>query len=103
MASLTKSISSLEVSPNLSYKPEEQKKQTFMAFFTVRHYLSDPDDVPKHVFSDFLPIHIYYDTTFKIVEAKQSSLSSYAPAQIDSILSAPPPWNLHIDRPVEIL
>ena len=70
-----------------------------MALSTVRHHLSDPDDVPKHKFSDLLPIYILYNTSFNILKAQYGSLPSNS--QIDSMLSAPPPWNLHVDRPVE--
>jgi len=97
-ASLTKSISSLEVSCNVSYKPEQQKqkKQNFLALSKVAHSSSDPEDVPEHIFSDLLPVHILYNTPFNIIlNTQHSSLPSNS--QIDSILSAPPPWNLHVD------
>jgi hypothetical protein len=92
--SLTKSISSLKVD-----NPKQQVAKKFMALSTPRcQSLELNDDMPKHVFKDLSPIQISQNT-FDTLKPQHTSIPS--DPEIDSMLSAPPPWKLQGDRPVD--
>jgi hypothetical protein len=83
----------------MSDKSKQQVAKRFMASSTARsHALEIDDDVLKHVFTDLLPIHVSHNTFLNTLEAQHTPMPS--DPQTDSMLSAPPPWKLHADRPV---
>jgi hypothetical protein len=78
-------------------KLEQQVAQRFIAPSFLRpHKLNLGDDVPKYMFHDLLPIHISYNATLESLQVQHTYLPT--DLQGDSILSAPPPWQLHVDR-----
>jgi hypothetical protein len=99
LGSLTKSISSLKVSQN-SDKSKQHPVQKFMTSATIRHQSSKfDDDMSKQIFTDLSPIHISHKIPFNNIKVQHIPVSSVP--QVDSMLSAPPPWKLYVDKPVD--
>jgi hypothetical protein len=88
--------------PNEADKPKQEMAKKFMASSTPRcHALEPDDDIPQHAFIDLLPISVSHNTILDTTLKAQLTAIPSDP-QVDSMLSAPPPWKLQADRPVGI-
>jgi hypothetical protein len=88
-ASLTQSINFLEVSPNM-YKLKHQKAQRSISSSILKH--------SKHEYPDMCNSDSLFSDTDYVVRKRPHLPSDL---HIDSMLSAPPPFRLHVNKPVQ--
>lgn len=86
--SLTESIGSLKVTQN----PKEQKVMIASTFKQNISSLGSDDDLLEHSFSDLSPTDLTY---------RYQHMNLPSNSQVESKLSAPPPWKLDTDTPVD--